>query len=592
MTFRTRLLVFFGLAIAATSIIVSYAISLTVTRAFERLDAQRTQTLTAQFQREFQWRSQEVVRRVESIASSDSVLRMTSDLSRPSSDPAPYHDLAAAIAREQDLDFLEFLDPSGAIISSAHYPARFGYKKDWITQPMDWRGLGAFVEIEELPEESAIALLAVRTLAIAGSTYYILGGQRIDKGFLDTFATPQGVRAVLYRDVSAVLGASRYNPPEIEDLVVRIRNLGREASTTVAPWFEAPRNLHGIPLSGRGKDLLAVLLLTSTRDELYQLTWFIRWVALLGSLAGIALGIGLAWWATSRVTRPVHELAAGAREVATGNWSAQVPVTSQDEIGDLAEAFNQMTRQLVEQRDRVLQVERVAAWRELARRLAHELKNPLFPLQITVENLQRARSQHPEQFDEVFRESTATLLAELSQLRAIIGRFSDFARMPAPRFEPLHLGEFLPPIVKLFEPQWQSPEHPPVRAEVRILDSPLTLEADPDQLTRALRNLIFNAMDAMPNGGLISVRAARDNGHVVVEVADTGAGLTPEECERLFTPYYTTKHHGTGLGLAIVQSVISDHGGRISVSSQPGRGTTFRLELPEKHSPNGPPPHH
>src|SRR5262249_15338736 len=161
--------------------------------------------------------------------------------------------------------------------------------------------------------------------------------------------------------------------------------------------------------------------------------------------SGIVIGALLGWWTTERITRPVERLAAGARQVAGGDLSARVEVLSQDEIGELAQAFNRMTAQLLEQRERAIQAERVAAWRELARRLAHELKNPLFPLQITIENLQRSWDQAPEEtkrtgvsplcaeeFDEVFRESTATLLAELANLKTIIGRFSDFAKMPAP----------------------------------------------------------------------------------------------------------------------------------------------------------------
>ena len=251
-------------------------------------------------------------------------------------------------------------------------------------------------------------------------------------------------------------------------------------------------------------------------------------------------------------------------------------IASGDEIGQLAGAFNRMTQQLSEQRDRLVQAERVAAWRELARRLAHELKNPLFPLQITVENMQRAREEYPEQFDEVFRESTATLLAELANLKQIIGRFSDFAKMPAPEMQAVNLNDLAREALKLFSPQLAK-SHVEAKAE---LEATLpAVQADPEQMTRVLRNLILNAVDVMPQGGTLTVRTSSREGGARLEVSDTGQGLTPEECERLFTPYYTTKTHGTGLGLAIVQSVISDHHGRISVDSQPGKGSTFRIEL-------------
>jgi signal transduction histidine kinase len=122
-----------------------------------------------------------------------------------------------------------------------------------------------------------------------------------------------------------------------------------------------------------------------------------------------------------------------------------------------------------------------------------------------------------------------------------------------------------------------------VELEVSLAD--VVISADPLQLTRALRNLVLNAMDAMPEGGTLRIRTARDGPAVRIEVSDTGSGLTEEECARLFTPYYTTKRHGTGLGLAIVQSVVSDHNGRISVRSQPGQGSTFIIDLPASNLP-------
>src|SRR5207247_3226483 len=200
----------------------------------------------------------------------------------------------------------------------------------------------------------------------------------------------------------------------------------------------------------------------------------------------------LSWWATARVTRPVRRLAESAGMVAQGKWGTTVETTSNDEIGQLARAFNRMTHELVEQRERLVQAERVAAWRELARRLAHELKNPLFPLQITVENMQRARAHYPEQFEEVFREGSETLLAELAKLKQIIGRFSDFAKMPAPEVQPVRLEELVRENLKLFEAQLQKAG---VSSKLELDPNPRPVEADPEQIGRALRNLIMNAID-------------------------------------------------------------------------------------------------
>ena len=242
-----------------------------------------------------------------------------------------------------------------------------------------------------------------------------------------------------------------------------------------------------------------------------------------------------------------------------------------------------MTEDFLQQKDRAVQAERVAAWRELARRLAHELKNPLFPLQVTVENLMRAKIKSPEIFEEVFQEGTATLLAEINNLKTIIGRFSEFSKMPQPQRRPTQVNDVLRSVLRVFQAQLQANNRITVRTDLAAALPEIS--ADPDLLHRALSNLVLNAIDAMPQGGELTLRTAVAGSDqpglgVTISVSDTGSGLTPEECARLFTPYYTTKQHGTGLGLAIVQSVVSDHGGKISVESTKEKGTTFRIELP------------
>ncbi len=194
--------------------------------------------------------------------------------------------------------------------------------------------------------------------------------------------------------------------------------------------------------------------------------------------------------------------------------------------------------------------------------------------------MQRARVQMPEQFDEIFNESTATLRTEIENLKTVVGRFSDFSKMPAPHLQDVNLNESVRSAVRLYDAQFHAINRPPITPELYLDESLPVIQADPDLLHRALSNLVLNSLDAMPGGGTLTIRTAQRDGSARIEITDTGAGLTPEECGRLFTPYYTTKRHGTGLGLAVVQSIVSDHHGKISVESAAGSGATFRIDLP------------
>ena len=590
MSFRAKLLAVFSLTVVIAVGLVAGIVSWLMRDAFERLDAQRTSALVAQFQREFSRRAKEVTRRVEGIANADDTMRLAAKVTRAEPDYSPFVDEAAGLSTAHQLDFLELIADGGTLISSAQWPARFGYKETWAIEPVDWTSQAAFLKREDLADGRALAIMAVRVLRVGDKRLILAGGARLDREFLASLVLPAGMKALLYQSpgpaagVASIVDAS--GPlPETEKLMPLVSRLGAhpgESSETVT-WTQDPSSaetFHVIPLTGRNKEVLGAFLIGSSLREQIELAKHIRSVAILVGGAGVLLGVILSGWAAGRVTKPVEQLAAASRQVAEGNWSVGVDVKSGDELGQLARAFNQMTRQLVEQRERLLQAERVAAWRELARRLAHELKNPLFPLQITVENLLRARESAGAQFDEVFRESASTLLAELANLRTIIGRFSDFAKMPPPQFQPVNANEVVRGAVKLFEAQLSAVGKPPITTKMELAENLQTIQADPDLLHRAVQNLVLNALDAMPSGGTLTLRTRSSVGGVQLEVCDTGKGLTKEECERLFTPYYTTKQHGTGLGLAIAQSVVSDHGGKISVDSEPERGTTFRIELP------------
>jgi two-component system nitrogen regulation sensor histidine kinase NtrY len=589
MIFRRKLLAVFALTVLVSVVAVAWSISSLTRRAFEKANEERTAALVTQFRREFNRRGEEVAQHVETIAASEATTHMALALSRGSPDYGAYLNEAKAIADNQQLDFLEFVDGHATIISSAQWPAKFGYKETLI--PISSIPKDAFWKQEELPDGAALGLFVVREVNLGENALFVIGGRGLDKNFLASLDLPSGMRAMFYQNLGAgfspqfLIDASGTlrQPDRVASIVQQLQQQPRETATLVHWSANAADDemIDAIPLTGRDNQLLGVLLIGNSRRPYVELRQHIRSAALLSGGAGILLAILLSGWAAGRVTRPVEQLARAAREVASGNWNAQVAVDSSDEMGELAESFNRMTHELLAQRERLVQAERVAAWRELARRLAHELKNPLFPLQLTVENLLRARQQSPQQFEEIFQESSSTLLAEIANLKAIVSRFGEFSRMPQPQFQQVQLNEVVQNVGRLFQPQLHVPEHAPIECKLELAEPMEPIAADPDLLHRALSNLVLNALDAMPEGGVLTLRTRQDDDLSFVEVSDTGIGLTPEECERLFTPYYTSKPHGTGLGLAIVQSVISDHGGRVTVHSESARGTTFVIELPD-----------
>jgi two-component system nitrogen regulation sensor histidine kinase NtrY len=591
-TFRAKLFWIFTLALVVSVGLVAAAVTEVTRRAFNEMNRQHSDALVAQFQREFAQRSEDVVHRVQGIADAEGTVRMAIDLSRPKGDVSVYVNDAAGVAKAHQLDFLDFISNDGSIISSAEWPARFGYKIDWVLQPEDWAARGSFLRKADTQEGAALALMSVSRVRVGDKDLYIVGGERLGREFLASLVLPAGMRALLYLNLDPVFQAANLidstgaasQAERFSSIIDKERQQPGEQIAKINWTADAASAevFHALPLLGRQQELLGILLIGNSQHEVVMLERQIMLLSIGVVAIGILLGALLGWWGAAGVTKPVRKLAEGAREVAAGNWNARVSVRGRNEIGQLARAFNQMTEQLVEQRERLLQAERVAAWREVARRLAHELKNPLFPLQTTVENLQRAKEQNFDQFEEVFHESTGILLAEIENLKNIVGRFSEFSKMPQPELGPVEVNDVVRGVVKLFEAQFGAVGRPPITPELHLDQNSPVIQADSALLHRALENLILNAMDAMPSGGVLMLRTSPKDGGVHLEVSDTGIGLTSEECERLFTPYYTTKQHGTGLGLAIVQSVVSDHGGRIWVESETGVGTSFHIELPKQ----------
>jgi two-component system nitrogen regulation sensor histidine kinase NtrY len=603
---RQKLLLLFSLTVAAAVAAVAWAVQVRMRDVFEKRDQEETALFVSQFQQEFQHRSAEVAAAVSRLAASESARTMAFQLVQ-SGDSSPYLNAAQTMAQDAQLNFLEIVGPDDRVVSSAQWPARFGFPEPTAANV----GQAPFLKREELSDGStALGLFVVRNVGDASPGVRLVGGERLDQEFLTSLPVAPGMTIGLYSNAdpynpdatssdryanATALNSPAFDPMRLsgiegavpgaihyQSLIDAARKSGQQASGIINLTGNRAESLNAtaIPLKDAGGAVIAVLTVAISRSGMVEAQQHIRTIAYGIAGAGILLSIVFSLWIAARVSRPIEQLARAAEDVAGGNWDVRVPERGRDEVSVLARSFNHMTEELTGQRERLVQSERVAAWRELARRLAHELKNPLFPLQLTVENLARARALPEAEFDEVFRESTATLSAEIANLKTIVARFSDFSKMPKPELERIDAKAVVERVRALYV-NAASTKETKIQIKADVADVPMPLDVDPELLHRALSNLVLNAMDAMPDGGTLTISARPRDAGIELRVTDTGEGLTPEECERVFTPYYTSKQHGTGLGLAIVQSVIADHAGTVMVESRSGSGATFIITLPK-----------
>ena len=297
------------------------------------------------------------------------------------------------------------------------------------------------------------------------------------------------------------------------------------------------------------------------------------WVELVVLFVVLAVGGAiLAALLARNVTKPILSLVAGTREVARGNLDYKVEVKGKDEIAALEDSFNSMVKQLRDSRERIIRAERLAAWREVARRIAHEIKNPLTPIQLSMYRLRKNLGS--DRYDEIFQQSYTSITNEVESLRNMVTEFSDFARMPKPRTSLVDPTEIVQNAINLYT---ELPDN--ITLHTELADDLPQVMADSNQMRQVLHNLMSNAVDAMSDGGQLSVKTQLEADDVVIQISDTGCGMSEEVRQKIFTPYFTTKETGTGLGMAITAQIIEEHGGEISIESEEGVGTTVTVKL-------------
>jgi nitrogen fixation/metabolism regulation signal transduction histidine kinase len=288
----------------------------------------------------------------------------------------------------------------------------------------------------------------------------------------------------------------------------------------------------------------------------------------------------VSWFLAVQLTRPLHSVARAAEEIARGDLTQTVPPAHIPEIAKLVHTFNEMVASLRQSRAALARAERRAAWQDIARAIAHEIKNPLTPMRLTTQRLREHFDDNRARFEETFRRSTDMILAEIDRLERLANAFSSFAKMPVPAMAPLDARALLNETADLF-PE----ERDTGRLTVTLPSDPITIMGDTEQLKQAVLNLVKNAFEAAgEKDGRVSLNLSATSSEAVIAVHDNGAGIAPEVLETLFQPYISTKSGGSGIGLAIVDRVVTDHQGRVTAQNVEPHGALFSVHLPLRDS--------
>ncbi|MDQ3668416.1 MAG: ATP-binding protein [Acidobacteriota bacterium] len=327
---------------------------------------------------------------------------------------------------------------------------------------------------------------------------------------------------------------------------------------------------------GSANSLTNILERQALRSALYTLLL----------LLATTLVTGIFVW---RFTRPINFLSIAARRVAGGDFSVRVPTDRRDEMGALAAAFNEMTAKLARARELETQLheaEKGAVVGRLAAAIAHEIRNPLNYINLTLDHLRSTFAPEEHQKRETFERLTSQLKTEVRRINRHITDFLKYSRPSMIDSQRMDLRSEAEDALRVIQAQ---ADEGGIAMRLEVEENMPSAMADREALRSVLTNLLVNGLQAIDGEGgtvRIAIRPDQDGDRAVIEVSDTGRGIAPEDIAKVFEPYYSTKETGTGLGLAIVRKAIDDHGGTISVTSKPGSGTTFTITLPLKGKAN------
>ena len=655
--FQDKIFIAYGLVFLVMFGVIFGSTNFLIRLAFKREIDSYVETLQAQVSNRYRAFVEKVQKEVHAAAAN---VRLHRAIERQSS--SPY--LPAT-----EFDLLEYGAPNGKLL----YPDLRAGRGTHAYSPLESRE--GHIQLRNIPQQSDIGLQFVVQATEVGEWGFVTGGYRLQEWLEAQTSIQSDEHPVFLVEKPQTANPADFGSEseiEAEDWLP-LNNASREARRN--GWFES--------LPSSRSERKVVLQRTEENEEstftAFRITPFnspfaatreappidlivaysherqMEWqqrltlTLFLSSVGGLALVYLISYIISRRITRPIAILREGVSHIASGDLDHRVKIRSRNEIGQLAEGFNQMAQELKRSLEERMAAERAATWRDVARQVAHEIKNPLFPIRLSVENLQEAKS-NPEVFEQIFGECTDTVIEEVDRIGKLIDEFHQFARMPKLQRKPSQLNNIVKSVLNLytgkqmpdFEQQTESimtnSRHEDsglqdstdkfwlenvskIKVETKLAPVP-QLSLDPEQIAQALGNLFKNAIESMPDGGMLKVstyftpdplqasldgnlrspvkdgksgephdsesRAEEEKrdmdvqGTVSLEIQDTGRGMSEETMANLFVPYYTTKSetNGTGLGMPIVKRIVTEHGAEMDYQSTEDVGTTVRIRFP------------
>lgn len=627
-------LVMFGVVFGSTNFLIRLA--------FKREIDDYVETFRAQISNNYQVFLNKVEKDVHATAADERLLRAIERKSSFAYIPTP------------DFDLFEYGTADGKLL----YPNLKTGRNPRTYHSVD--NDGGHIQLRYIPQQSDLGLQFVVQVRESGEWGFVTGGYRLQT-WLET--TPTSIQS----DEHPIFLVGKPQTPETAGFSTESEVMESEN------WLPLNNAARHVPLDNRSQLLSGSQLqrkvtlagseeteestytasritpfnsaFTTTRETppvdlivAYSHARQIKWqqrltlTLLLSGVVGLVLVYLISYIISRRITRPIATLREGVSHIAAGNLDHRVVIQSHNEIGQLADGFNRMARDLKLSLEERMAAERAATWRDVARQVAHEIKNPLFPIRLSVENLQQAKSK-PEVFEQIFTECTDTVIEEVDRIGKLIDEFHQFARMPKPQKKPSQLNDIVRSILTLYTGgQVPAPDQETedtamiagheslthanadgefwleniskIQTETELGQLPQLL-LDPEQIAQVLGNLLKNAIEAMPDGGTLKVKTyftpsspqevpqnddgtinPDTHGTVSLEIHDTGQGMSDETMANLFVPYYTTKSEteGRGLGIPIVRRIVAEHGAEIDFQSTEGVGTTVCIRFSDDPS--------